>query len=230
MSEPREIRICQDCEGSFSGTKVAMYCPPCVKQRQYAAGESRKFWTEERLQYVRENYIPRERGVAKRIAMTLGTTPGAVVLQAGQLGLSRPRSERWRVWTPEDTAKLELMAGEVPAYIIARRLKRSRSSVHNKANKMGISLDQHGGDRLTPSELAQCLGVTSVTVRAWITQGKIRAAKNGPGTNPYLIERAAIVEFFHEHPHAVSLRTVDQLWFMDLVFGLGNQGRERRTA
>jgi excisionase family DNA binding protein len=51
---------------------------------------------------------------------------------------------------------------------------------------------------LTPAQVAEELHVTVVTVRRWITNGELRAAKAGP--RKWMIRRADLTDFLSDNP------------------------------
>ena len=79
------------------------------------------------------------------------------------------------------------------------------------------------GSFYSPSGLAQGLGIDSHAVTRWIKSGYLKAKFRGTARTErqngdiYLIHEKDVRRFILEHPTDIDLRSVDQIWFLDLI-------------
>jgi hypothetical protein len=212
------MTTCQDC-GRETGRQHASFCDPCrVKHR---GKPSIYRLTPEREAYLRTHYIPSERGISIRIAAVLRVPKWKVCRWAAELGLARKYDEE-RNWRPEEVAFLEEHIGSRTPAWIAKRLKRSLTAVTVKAKRLRISR-RDGRDWYTAHQVAEAFGVDPTTVIRWIGKGWLQATTHGQDHPDrhcmYQVTYKAMARFVREHRGAYDLAKVDQLFFLDLVFG-----------
>jgi hypothetical protein len=100
-------------------------------------------WHKQDLDFLRENY---PRCGCRTVAERLGRTENAVFKKASLMGL-----KRYRPWS---SAELRILREEYPKIgsSIATKLGRSRSMVHNMAQKLGLHADLRDKVRLLSNE------------------------------------------------------------------------------
>ena len=213
--------------GKPTGRAHARYCDACrwplrVKPLKYA-------WSPERDQVLRNRYDGRVRGRAAEIAVTLGVPVHTVKQRAAQLGLTHPCDDR-RDWTAEEVAFLEEHAGARHVSWLARRLKRTTSSIVQKLKRLKVSRFVRVGYNMSGLEL--CFGVEHRVIERWIREGRLRGRRiPGPGPHhQWTFKDTAILRFVRENPTAFELRRVDQTWFLDLLFSRGVVARAMTAA
>jgi transposase-like protein len=74
---------------------------------------------------------------------------------------------------------------------------------------------------VTPTDVALAFGVSVDRVQAWITKAQLHVS-GGQG-----ITDADVLSFLRVHRTAFDLRTVDQVWFLDLLFSAVGHGSRR---
>jgi hypothetical protein len=88
-----------------------------------------------------------------------------------------------------------------------------------------LRLRTRNGDGYTANSLASLFGVDSHKVLRWIKQGWLSAHRRGTrrtelqGGDSWWIPHASVYRFALEHPEEYLLRSVEQLWFLDLISG-----------
>jgi len=227
VSHPKSQRRCVDCGKPFMGGPTAKYGPEC---RWKHRGRKAKtyVWTPERDQAVRERYDGRVKGKAAELARMIGWPTWVIKKRAGVLGLTYAQDRR--DWTAPETAFLWEHVGTRSTHWIAKRLKRSETSVVMKCKHLKIS--RRIRDGYTLRELQLCFGIDHHGIERWVREGKLLSLKPGaPIEGPPTIRRrgterdrdawavsdADLLRFITEHPLAFRLDKVDQTWFMDLI-------------
>jgi len=208
-------RTCEDCGAEFRGV-TARYCPPCRTRRQ---GHRLVYnWTPERDAIMRRDYDPRIRGRSQEIADKFGWPVHVIRHRAVAMGLSH--SEDRRRWTEAEERFLEEHAGSRRVPWMARRLRRSLTSVIVKMTRMRLSRAVREGYTLRDLEL--CFGADHRAIERWAREGKLSVRKRdyetgGHRSRPWAVSHRAVREFVVNHPMEFRLDRVDQLWFMDLI-------------
>lgn len=211
------MQACADC-GVLTGRPLARYCD---SHRWRHRGKPRLYpLTPEREAYMRAHYQPHVRGISHRVAGVLGVPKWRVCRWASELGLTGTQTER-RPWTPEEDSVLEAHLGQRHIGWIAKRLRRSLTSVTVRAKRLGLSRRAH--DWLTAEQVALAFGVDRGTPLHWIAKGLLVAQRWGQDhangrASAWRVEVEDIRRFVQAHPTAFSLAKVDQVWFLDLVF------------
>ena len=211
----KEERACVDCGKPFVGGPSARYGPEC-RWKHRGRKPKKYIWTPERDQAVRERYDGRVKGKAAELARMIGWPKWVITRRATALGLTY--SQDRKDWTPEETAFLWEHAGSRTAHWIAKRLKRSQTSVVMKLKHMWIS--RRVKDGYTLRELELCFGIDHHGIERWIREGKLVCSRKR-GTDrtrdAWAMSDADILRFVTEHPLSFRLDKVDQTWFMDLI-------------
>lgn len=173
-------------------------------------------WSTDDDQRLTLAYRSRSTRSLQSIAKELGRTLHAVKQRATRLGLTTPHHTKR--WTPEEERFLEYHSGTIRLPQLAKRLQRSPASVTKKCQALRLRTRHHEG--YTLSDLASCFGVSERTVKHWITEGKLEGTTRGTNRphDAWAISEEAILTFIQEHPLGFRLSTVDQLWFLDLLF------------
>lgn len=215
---PRRCAVCGD---TFEA-KYARTCQPCASNKRLSAlwnGRKKYVWTPEKDAYLRQHYDGKIYGRAAKIAAKWGWPKWAIKKRAAQLALCYPADRR--DWTAEEEAFLEVHTGRRTVVWMARKLKRSDTSVVLKLKRMGISRRYREG--FTVADLSVCFGVDHHTVDRWIDKGFLRARRRGTNWthDAHVVTENDIVRFVRERPMEFRLDKVDQLFFMDLVIGGG---------
>lgn len=171
---------------------------------------------------IREAYCSPMRGAILKAAHEVGRPAWWVHKRAVELGCSRNVRNRVDAWTAPELAILEQYATCQPK-LIAKRLAqqgfaRTPTAVVVMLRRRGI--DRTDPDRFIPSDVARMLGVNPKTVTDWIDRRGLKAVKVDHGPfGRFEIKRRALRDWIASHRRYVDLRRVDQVWFMDLVFG-----------
>jgi hypothetical protein len=147
--------------------------------------------------------------------------------RARELGLAGERAP-WQDWTPAEVQFLETHAGTRHVNWLSKQLGRTLTSVVLKLKRMHLSRRVREGYSLRDLEMA--LGIDHRRLTDLVEQGKLRAEHQG--THPrdrWMFTERDVLAFLRSHPTAYRLARVDQLWFLDLVFG-GRIGDETTRA
>jgi hypothetical protein len=176
-----------------------------------------------RAEYRRMLQGRRPYAVKERLGAKLGVPGWVTQRRATELGLSRIKEPRWT----ED--ELELLARhatkspqKIAAIFHAKGFPRSQNAVWLMLKR------RLGGVRMnrswyTATQLAGMLGIDSHAVVRWISSGQLPAERAGTlrterqGGDLYVIKPSDLRLFIYRNPHAVDLRKVNQLWFIDLL-------------
>jgi DNA-binding CsgD family transcriptional regulator len=104
-----------------------------------------------------------------------------------------------RHWTPEEVEQLELWAGVLPIERIAKKLKRSKMSIRQKACYSGLNLEPEYNN-ISAAKLASILQIDANTVRYWIHHGMLEAKKCGKGkSSSWRIKMSEFKKFYLIH-------------------------------
>ena len=221
-TRPRSTRGCQGCGRPFTAGPFAKW-GPCCRWKQRGRRPSLVPWTPEADQVLRERYDSRTRGRAGELAKALGRRAWEVKRRARELGLAFPRAA-WKDWTPEEVALLEASAGVRHVNWIARRLRRSLTSVVLKLKRLHLSRRIREGYTMRDLELA--LGLDHRKIARLVDDGKLKAAHRSPAPRErWIFTNRDVLACLRRHPTCFRLDRVDQLWFLDLVFK-GRIGQE----
>lgn len=172
---------------------------------------------------IREAYQHAKRkGDIKRLVASLGRPYWWVQKRAAQLGVTRSASTRLDTWTAPELDILERWAQCHPKSIALHLRKagfdRSETAVAVKLQRSGI--DRDDPDHWSATQLAALLGVKPTTVADWVHRRGLPARQENWGPNGRLmISRKGLRAWIARCPRYIDLRRVDQVWFMDLVFG-----------
>lgn len=214
------MSLCEAGCGRAADGPLARFCAGCRAERR----RKRPIHplTPERRAYMLAHYRPTEHGVSYRLARVLGVPKWRVCRWAAELGLTGPDT-RGPAWTPADDAFLEAHIGSRRVGWIAKQLRRSVTGVTVRAKRLRISR-RDARTWYTARQVADAFGVDPSTVVRWIERHDLDATHEGqdhPGGRAaaWRIEHAAVRRFVREHPGAYTLAKVDQVWFLDLVFG-----------
>ena len=187
-------------------------------------------WLLQHDAYMRAHYHGglHQRGrVIKQLARQTGFPRWYIKRQARRLGLTM-HSDR-RPWMQQELHTLDKLLGKVSAATIAKRLKRTETSVVMKIKALGHSRRVTEGYTIRDLEL--CLGEDHHKIQKWIANGWLRNGQQGPhrhkgnGCDIHRLLEKDIIDFIKKHPQEINLGKVDQLWFLDLVILRGCEFR-----
>lgn len=167
-------------------------------------------WNDDELNIVRLHYhgnISSIRCIIKLIKDKFGVlrTYDAVRHKATQLGLTRRKGY---VWTDEQVAKLEQMAGKYTANQIASKLKRTKSSVNHKLRDLGLS-GYDKNDWYSMKDVCYILGVSDDTFLRWVKSRKLKASYHGDNSNVFHVDLVDLKRFIIRYPLELTGRNVD---------------------
>lgn len=214
------MRICRRCQQEPVDLPLAQYCGACrailrTKPAKYVL-------TPERRAYLLAHYKPSERGISCRCARVLGVPKWRICRWAAELGLTGADT-RGPEWTPDQDAFLERHIGRRHLNWISKKLGRSITACTVRAKRLRISR-RGARDWYTAHQVAEAFGVDPSTVVRWIERGQLAGTREGqdhPGGRPCMwrVEHAAVQRFARTQRTAYTLAKVDQVFFLDLVFG-----------
>jgi hypothetical protein len=121
------------------------------------------------------------------------------------LGLTRRKGY---VWTDEQVAKLEQMAGKYTANQIASKLKRTKSSVNHKLRDLGLS-GYDKNDWYSMKDVCYILGVSDDTFLRWVKSRKLKASYHGDNSNVFHVDLVDLKRFIIRYPLELTGRNVD---------------------
>jgi hypothetical protein len=183
--------------------------------------------------YLRAHYHGglRQRGrVIKELTRQTGFPRWFIKRQARRLGLTMHPDRR--PWTPQELDALDRLLGKVSAGTIAKRLKRSETSVVMKTKAIGHSRRITEGYTIRDLEL--CLGEDHRKIQKWLAAGWLRNGiqggqqHNGNGHDIHRFHENEIINFIKRHPAEINLGKVDAIWFLDLVLMKGSEASTPR--
>lgn len=173
---------------------------------------------------IREAYRnARRKGDVKAKTAHLGLPSWWVHNRAIELGLSRNVAVRLDRWTEAELAALRMYA-PCAIKVIARDVSNvgeGRSPTACQVMLKRLHVDRSDPDSWSGDALAKLLGVAGNTVHDWIERRGLPAAKVPESVGSrfrYSIRRRPLRDWISRNRHVIDLRTVDQDWFMSLVF------------
>ncbi len=226
---------CVNCDGTIEeGRKdrapiEAKYCLKCRAERRRRA-KLKYNWLPQHDAYMRAHYyggLHRRGRVIKELVRQTGFPRWYIKRQAHRLGLTMHPDRR--PWSPKEMETLDRLLGKVSASTIAKRLKRTESSVVMKIKALGHSRRVTEGYTIRDLEL--CLGEDHHKIQNWIALGWLRdgfqgtGRNNGNGHSIHRFSEERIVNFIKAHPLEINLGKVDQTWFLDFVLLRGGEFR-----
>lgn len=224
---------CVNCGGTIEEGRrdrapiEAKYCLKCRAERRRRA-KLKYNWLPQHDAYMRVHYHGglHQRGrVIKELMRQTGFPRWYVKRQAQRLGLAMHPDRR--PWTPSELETLDKLLGKVSAATIAKRLKRTETSVVMKIKSLGHSRRITEGYTIRDLEL--CLGEDHHKIQKWIAAGWLpngfqgTRQHNGNGHDTHRVPAKDILDFIKCHPQEINLGKVDQLWFLDLVLVNGGE-------
>ncbi len=227
---------CLQCTGPIEeGLKgrapiVARFCVRCRTERR-RRHTLKYHWLPQHDAYLRDHYHGglHQRGrVIREMARQTGFPRWHIKKQARRLGLSMNHDHR--TWTERELEVLERFLGKVSAAAIAKRLKRTETSVVMKIKALGHS--RTVSDGYTMRDLEECLGEDHHKIQKWIANGWLRDRRqstkrhDGNGRDIHRFREDDLLDFVKKHPMEISLGKVEQTWFLDLVLLKGSELHE----
>jgi hypothetical protein len=170
------------------------------------------------LASLREAYTGNTREVSanlKRLSRNCGRSVSSLKYEAYRKGW-RSQAER-HPWTERDEAYLRQYAGSASVQSIARRLKRSVSSVANHARRLELSMQISDGYSIRA--LCEVFGTHNRRVEGWARRGLLGNAQHGGQGGGILFSAANVIRFIRKYPSEYDLGRVDKIWFTSMVFG-----------
>jgi hypothetical protein len=174
---------------------------------------------------IREIYLhhpnAKSRPGLRKLADQVGIPHWALKKRARELGLTRTKEKPWSEPELAILARYAWMSDErIRLKLKAAGYARTVTGIHLKLRRMRFKSDP---SFYSGKGLADALGIDSHVVTRWIKAGNLRAQLRGTnrteqqGGDIYLIREKDVRRFVLEHPTAIDLRKVDQLWFLDLI-------------
>lgn len=129
-----------------------------------------------------------------------------------------------RRWTKEEEEKLEIYCGKYSTGEIARKLKRSESSVRCKRMRMEVPNFFEQTDKLTGAEIGRLVGMDKSNIyRTWVEKGlKVQMV----GRNK-MVSEEQLVEFMKEHQELWKASKCDYYYFCRYKWFKDRLQRER---
>lgn len=226
---------CVNCGGTIEEGRrdrapvEAKYCLKCRAERRRRA-KLKYNWLPQHDTYMLDHYYGglHQRGrVIKELMRQTGFPRWYVKRQAQRLGLTMHPDRRQ--WTQDELDTLDKLLGKLSAGTIAKRLKRTETSVVMKIKAIGHSRRVTEGYGIRDLEL--CLGEDRHKIEKWIAAGWLHdGAKgsqrhNGNGHDHHRFNEKQILNFVKSHPQEINLGKVDQMWFLDMVLLRGTELR-----
>lgn len=213
--------------------RQAKYCLECRTERRRRA-KRKHTWRPEYDAYLKAHYfggLKRRSRVLSRMVRMTALPRWYVKRQAGRLGLAMHMDRR--AWTSTELNLLEKLVGRVSTGTIAKRLRRSESSVVKRLRRTGTS--RRVRDGYTMRDLELCLGEGHRKISTWIANGWLQdrlqgtRRHDGNGNDIHRIREQDVLAFIKSHPQEINLGKVDQLWFLDLVLLKGREVPEVKS-
>lgn len=184
----------------------------CIRKKAQSFGLRRyktpyREWSDEEVRYLKKHWGKVD---VFDLAKQLDRTPESIRRKAGLMKLKRLRRYKdLTPWTPEQEAFLiEHWHSHSVGYVM-RNLKKSRSSVYSKANrlKLGPKFD----DGYTALEVAQMMGYChGSSVVRWIEKGWLKAKRSKILQNRnYCIGETQLKTFMKAHQELWSFETLN---------------------
>lgn len=180
--------------------------------------------------FIRAYYDTSVKGRSQWIADQLGWPRHVVNHRAGQLGLSKVKD---RDWSDKDIDYLEKHMSKVAVAQIAQKLGRTQTAVKLKAKRLKMLKTK---SEYTVNNLSICFGIDPHGVKRWIDNGWLKAAKRNTdrtelqGGDVYYIKESDVVDFIRHHSLEISLKKVDELWFLSLIGHALREGGKPKTG
>lgn len=193
-------------------------CGTCRVCRMAKARRRRPEPSPELLASLRDAYTGNTRTVSanlKRLSRNCGWPVSSLKREAYKMGW-RSQAER-RPWTDQDEEYLRQYAGSASAQTVARRLKRSVSSVANHARRLELSM--RIADGYSIRTLCEVFGTYHGRVDGWVRRGLLGKAQHGGPGGMIWFPAASVIRFIRKCPNEYDLARVDKVWFTSLVFG-----------
>jgi hypothetical protein len=185
--------------------------------------------------YLKAHYfggLKRRSRILSHMVRMIGRPRWYIKRQAARLGLTMHMDRR--AWTPSELNLLEKLVGRVSTGTIAKRLRRSESSVVKRLKRTGTS--RRVRDGYTMRDLELCLGEDHHKISKWIANGWLQDRlqgthrHDGNGNDIHRIREQDILTFIKSHPQEINLGKVDQMWFLDLVLLKGREVPEAKSS
>ena len=197
----------------------------CDSCRTTAQGRRKYNFTDQIDQRIREIYQnhpdAKTRPGIRLLAKKVGMPHWALKKRARELGLARTKEQPWSDPELEILARYAWMSDErIRLKLKAAGYARTVTGIHLKLKRMRFKEDV---SFYSANGLARALGIDNHTVARWIRAGHLKAKHRGTerteqqGGDIYLIHEKDVRRFILEHPTAIDLRKVDQLWFLDVI-------------
>lgn len=235
--------LCHECGSTIEEGRqdrapiLARFCLKCrsARRRRYNVKYA---WLPQHDAYLRAHYYGglHQRGrVILELARQTGFPRWYIKRQARRLGLTMHQDRQ--PWTQVELDALDRLLGRVSAATIAKRLKRTETSVVMKIKALGHS--RRVSECYTMRDLEECLGEDHRKIQKWIARGWLRdrlqgtSRHDGNGQDIHRFSEKDILAFIKQHPQEINLGKVDQVWFLDLVLLRGAEllgsARSHRT-
>lgn len=207
-------------------SEAAKLCLRCQTERRQHT--FKYIWLPQHDAFMRAHYYGglHQRGrVIDALMRQTGFPRWYIKRQAQRLGLTMHPDRR--PWTQQELDTLDNMLGKVSTGTIAKRLKRTESSVVMKIKALGLSRRVREG--YTMLDLEECLGEDHHKIQKWIANGWLRSRTQGTrrhdgnGGDIHRFQEKDILAFIKQHPQEIILGKVDQMWFLDLVLLKGTE-------
>jgi hypothetical protein len=217
-------RVCIDCQTVFLAGATSRFCPVC-RWRHRGRKPKKYLWTLDRDRVLRERYDGKIRNRSVEIARAFGWPTWVIKKRAGILGLCYPIDKH--PWRSEEIDVLDEWTGRKTSNWIAKRLHRSEASVILKQKRLHMS--RRIRDGYTLRDLEMCFGCDHHSIERWVREGKLQIKRRGTARvgkqgDVWKVTDADVKGFIQAHPTAFRLDKVDQVWFLDLVFGTRHLG------
>jgi hypothetical protein len=226
---PKSLK-CQSCQKRARTGPQARFCASCIAERRR---RRRKYIpTAEIDDIIRETYQSLYHRKALRVAaQRILRTSGEpwpiwkIKRRAAELGLTTLIRKEPN-WSVEEIVVLEQyswMSLERIRLHLKRRCGTNRTITAICLKRKRLHLTTRIGDGYTANRLAGLFGVDGHKVIRWIKQGWLTAHRRGTrrteqqGGDSWWITHASAYRFALEYPEEYLLRSVDQLWFLDLI-------------
>lgn len=218
---------CVNCGGTIEEGRrdrapiEAKFCLKCRAERRRRA-KLKYNWLPQHDAYMRTHYhggINQRGRVIRELTRQTGFPRWYVKRQAQRLGLTMHPDRR--PWNEQELETLDKLLGKVSAGTIAKRLKRTETSVVMKIKALGHSRRVTEGYTIRDLEL--CLGEDHHKIEKWIACGWLRdgdqgtGRANGNGHDTHRFSEKEVLSFIKAHPQEINLGKVDQTWFLDLI-------------
>ena len=152
-----------------------------------------------------------------RLSQRLGFPRWVIKRRAQALGLARAKE---KPWSEKEITYLETNLHRLSVAVLAKKLGRSVTGVALKAKRLGIKKSDEG---YTARSLAQAFGIDDHKIVRWVELGLMHASRrNSERPNDmYLIPDREVKRFVCTYPTEFDLKRVEQVWFIDLLAGVG---------